>query len=222
MNPTTRLRLSKANTFFRNHARWFLWAAVAGILVKVTEEVLEFDNNPVDRGILLLLHQWIPASWLPLVNAVTLTGSAKFLIPLVAVISVALWFRRHRFEAAQIAASMAVGGLVIYSVKMTVNRVRPDLWDTETYWGSSFPSGHTLSVTAVATACWLAVSRLSPQNISLASLSLTAWVFLVGLSRLILGVHWPTDVTAAACAGLLIAVAVNGIGLRIRRSASLR
>lgn len=222
MKPTNRLRLSNTNAFLRRNARWFFWAAVAGTLAKITEEVLEFDLIPVDRSILLFLHQWIPASWLPFVNAVTLTGSSKFLIPLVAVLAVILWLRRQRFEAVQIVLAMAFAGLVIYTVKTAVNRVRPQLWETETYWGSSFPSGHTLGVAAVATACWLAVSRLAPRHLTLASLSLTAWVCLVALSRLILGVHWPTDVAAAACAGLLIAVAINGIGLMIKRRAPLR
>jgi undecaprenyl-diphosphatase len=78
------------------------------------------------------------------------------------------------------------------------------LWDAQWYWGSSFPSGHTLVVAAFAAANALILGRLCPAaHLSALAVALM-WVVLVAFSRLILGVHWPTDVLAAACVGAAI------------------
>ena len=101
---------------------------------------------------------------------------------------------------------------------MAAGRARPALWATEWYWGSSFPSGHTLVVAAIATAGVLCVSRIRPAARG-AALSLAfVWILLVALSRMVLGVHWPTDVLAAAFIGaflpLAISVALEGLAPR--------
>ena len=68
----------------------------------------------------------------------------------------------------------------------------PDTW--------SFPSGHTASAFAGATALLLHSRR--PGLIAL------AYAVLVGISRMYLCVHWPTDVIAGAAIGVLVAVLV--------------
>ncbi len=97
----------------------------------------------------------------------------------------------------------------MYVVKTLVGRERPQLWQTQWYWGSSFPSGHTLVVAAFATAVALGIARLRPASRDLVVSAAFAWILLVALSRLVLGVHWPTDVLAAACIGASLPLAIS-------------
>ena len=99
---------------------------------------------------------------------------------------------RHRFEALLLSTSVSAAAAVVYTVKLR---------ETQWYWGSSFPSGHTL-VAAFATAGALVVGRLCPVAREAALVAALAWIML--------GVHWPTDVLAAACVGaaLLLALAI--------------
>jgi len=104
---------------------------------------------------------------------------------------------------------LIVGAILVYVVKAAVGRVRPALWETEWYWGSSFPSGHTLVVAAFATAAVVCVSRIWPAARGFALSIALLWILLVGFSRLVIGVHWPTDVLAVACIGAFLPLAMS-------------
>ncbi len=98
---------------------------------------------------------------------------------------------------------------MIYLLKSVTDRERPALWETRWYWGTSFPSGHTLETACFATALTLCVNRRWPRYARVIRIGAIGWVILVGSSRLVLGVHWPTDVLAAACIGMLLAVSAQ-------------
>ena len=194
-----------------------LWAflVVAGA-IQVTEDVLGGESAPVDRAILLFIRESIPHGLNPLFEAITLTGSAMALVPLTLFTVALLLLRQHRFEALLVAASTIGGASIVYVVKMLVGRERPRLWATQWYWGSSFPSGHTLVVAAFATALALSLARLRPAaRDTVVGIALT-WIALVALSRLVLGVHWPTDVLAAACIGAALPLAIS-LGVEFSR-----
>lgn len=119
-------------------------------------------------------------------------------------IVVGLSIYKRYFDALLLALSVTLAGATVYAVKTMVNRSRPALWDTEWYWGSSFPSGHTLAVASFATALYLIIRRLRLSAQGFALCATLAWIGMVGLSRLVLGVHWPTDVLVASCIGTII------------------
>jgi undecaprenyl-diphosphatase len=53
------------------------------------------------------------------------------------------------------------------------------------------------------------VSRIRPAARKLALSIAILWISLVAISRLVLGVHWPTDVLAAACIGAFLPLAMS-------------
>lgn len=76
-------------------------------------------------------------------------------------------------------------------------------------WGSSFPSGHTLSTAAISTAAALSVARIWPQAGTSAMTLAVLWTGLVAVPRLVLGVHWPSDVLAALCIGVFMPLVIS-------------
>ena len=190
---------------------------LAASAIKVSEDVLGGESGPIDRLILLYIHSHVSDAHTGLFEAVSFTGSSKFLFPLVAVVTLGLLWAKHRFEAMLVSVSVIVAAVMIYLVKMAVGRVRPKLWETELYWGSSFPSGHTLAVAAFATAITLVVNRLWPKMGTLVLSFAIVWTTLVALSRLVLGVHWPTDVLVATCVGAFLPL-VLGVVIELRRN----
>jgi len=194
--------------------------AVLGLLtlamsaVKVVEDVVAKESGPVDTAVLWFVRDHVPAALAGFFGWVTLSGSAAFLLPASLLAVGALLVARRRFEASLMGASMVTATLLVYAFKAVVGRARPALWDTQWYWGSSFPSGHTLSTAAFATAAALCLARLWPRCAGPATAAALLWTGLVALSRLVLGVHWPSDVLAALCLGvftpLVFSVAFDG------------
>jgi undecaprenyl-diphosphatase len=127
-----------------------------------------------------------------------------------------LAWRRHAREA--LFAALATGGSALLNVaaKHAFARARPDLWlsiaPETTY---SFPSGHAMgSMTLGAVAVLLAWRTRWRWPVLAAS---AVGVLLVGLSRVYLGVHYPSDILAGWAAALAWAVACYGLVFSGRR-----
>lgn len=177
--------------------------------IKVFEDVIAKESGPIDTAVLWLIRQNTPPAVLGIFSLVTWSGAAVFLVPATVVTFAWLMVARYRHEAFLLAASMASAWALTYTLKALIGRARPELWSTTWYWGTSFPSGHTLSTATFATALALGATRIWPQSRNVAFPLAALWTALVGLSRLALGVHWPTDVLAAICLGVFIPLAIS-------------
>lgn len=184
--------------------------AVVGI--KIGEDAVNQESGPVDLLVLQFIHATVPPALNGIFETATITGSANVLLPLLLIIGVAFLWAKRRFEALLLTVSVVGGALIVYVLKVAVGRARPDLWDTEWYWGYSFPSGHTLVVTAFATAMVICLNRIWPGSRKFSMLLAFTWIVAVAASRLVLGVHWPTDVLVSICIGMFLPLAI-GIAL---------
>ena len=122
--------------------------------------------------------------------------------------------QRRRREALQLALAAAGSGLWVETLKPLYARARPDALPALTEWfNASFPSGHTLMSAALyPTLAVLFGARLRPgPRAALLAVALLL-VLTVGLSRVYLRVHYPTDVIGGAVFGLLWAwIAHHGV-----------
>lgn len=198
------------STPLAKHHLTVLLILVLGVLaVKLIEDVIDGESGIIDKAILLFVHLHVPRQLASFFVFVTYTGSSTFLLIFTFASTIVLLFAKRRFDALFLSMSVLSAAAVVYLIKLAVNRDRPTLWETEWYWGSSFPSGHTLAVAALATAIALRVARYWPSTRVLAVTMAVIWIGLVALSRLVLGVHWPTDVLAAACIGATLPLALS-------------
>jgi membrane-associated phospholipid phosphatase len=104
--------------------------------------------------------------------------------------------------------SLGVSTVVTMAMKYTIKRERPferysEVKKLSSGGGSSFPSGHTSSAFAVATS----ISMSYPKWYVIAPCYL--WAGAVGVSRIVLGVHYPSDVLAGAVVGMGSAYLAN-------------
>ena len=194
-----------------------LVVVLAVAAIKVSADALGGESGPLDETILVFVHGHFPRTPTWLFEAITATGSLSVMLPLTVIATFSLLYVGRRLEALLLAASVTTGAATVYAVKMAVGRARPELWETAWYWGSSFPSGHTLVSAAFATAAVICVGRIRPAALGFALAIAVSWILLVGFSRLVIGVHWPTDVLAAACIGVFLPLAMS-MAFALRRA----
>lgn len=155
--------------------------------------VVAFDGALADA-----LSMSMDASLLWLLSWVTYLGDRNFLTVLsVAMTLYLLWTGRWRL-AAFCAITTGLGGLLNRVLKVTFERVRPEHdHGFAAAMGWSFPSGHASAAMAVyGTACYL-LWRLAPASWRWPGVAAAAALIMaIGLSRILLQVHFASDVTA--------------------------
>lgn len=116
----------------------------------------------------------------------------------------ALMFLKLRREAVLFAMTVIIGWLVNQSMKWLVGRPRPKIVSHLTEaGGNSFPSGHSFTSAMIYIGMALAFASLSQRHSVRYTLVLSAMVLsaMIAWSRVMLGVHYPSDVTAGWLGG---------------------
>lgn len=126
---------------------------------------------------------------------------------------------RRLGDAMHLLGAAAVGALLTASIKHVVHRSRPDvvshLAEVTSF---SFPSGHAANSTFVYGTCAVIAARCTNlvsarRYIGIVTAML---VVLIGSSRVVLGVHWPTDVLTGWIGGTVWAIFVSYLASRMR------
>jgi undecaprenyl-diphosphatase len=223
--------------------RWLAWlgaheaatlvallCAAGGVwlFVELADDVLEGDTAAVDETLLLMLRTAddstdpLGPTWVEeLARDVTGLGGAAVLTILTLAAAGFLGLQRKRWLALYVLAAVASGVIVSTMLKLGFDRPRPDLVPHgQIVYTSSFPSGHSM-LSAVVFLTLGALLARGQRNLRLRAYLIVLAVFLtavVGVSRVYLGVHWPTDVLAGWTAGAAWALLCWAVAARLRRS----
>jgi len=197
---------------------------------KLTEEVVEGDTRGFDQSVLLWfrnkadLSDPIGPQWLEVVvRDITALGGLLILGLLTIAACGYLWLTQRHKLALFVAVSIPAGSLLNTLLKEYFTRPRPDIVPHGTGAAlSSFPSGHAM-MSAIVFLTLGALLSLSTENTRIKIYILFWSVFLtviVGISRVYLGVHWPTDIIAGWIAGGTWAVLCLLVGHWLLRTQS--
>lgn len=205
----------------KQRVRWGDFPASTLLVMSVAAAVFGLVLTAVSKGRLSLLdHSLVSAASKPGLNGLILQavrdfsafGSVAVVTVLLIGATLSLSRDRDRSSALTIVVT-AIGAQISAEIaKALIDRPRPELLPHAVYsFSDSFPSGHAaLAAAAFPTMAWALTARstISEQNAAMALAVVLAG--LVGASRVVLGVHWPTDVIAGwslgaiwACSGML-------------------
>lgn len=156
------------------------------------EKLILFDSNVISYV------QGLESQWLTIVMEVfTAIGSA----PIVILLSLSVLFLlykilNHRKELILLAAVMAGSPILNYLLKVFFQRARPDLNRLIEISGYSFPSGHAMNAFSLYGILTFLLWRHIPPRWGRAVLLLcsTIMILTIGMSRIYLGVHYPSDI----------------------------
>jgi undecaprenyl-diphosphatase len=192
-----------------------LLVAVAALLffAWLAEEMLEGDTMAFDNAVRGFIHDHSNETLTSTMRAFTFMGSTLFLSSLTGLVLVVFFVGRHWWSSAVFAVMMAGAVVLNFVLKTAFSRDRPTTYfDTPVPDSYSFPSGHALfSLCFYASLGWIITRHLSSRWTKAAVWTISVFLFCgVGLSRIYLGVHYPSDVLAGYTAAIiwLIAVAV--------------
>ena len=205
----------------------FLSAALLLLFGWLAEEVSEGDTQAFDRWIILLFRykehpeHLLGPPWLPsMLRDLTSLGSTVILGLVLVLVLGYLAIARKRMAMLFVFASVVTGQTLSTVLKLLFERPRPDLIpNAPEVFTASFPSGHAMvsAVTYLTLAALLTriETRRVLQHYFMASGVLVT--IIVGVSRVALGVHWPTDVAAGWCAGAAWATVCALIAARLAK-----
>jgi membrane-associated phospholipid phosphatase len=138
-----------------------------------------------------------------LLGLVTWLGATVTVLAITVILGALEWLRRRRLAVLAFLVTVVVGqNLIANTVKALVERERPPVPHLAASSGFSFPSGHTAAAAATWAAVVLVLGRGRPLRVK-ALLATGAAVITVAVaaSRVLLGVHWLTDVIGGAALG---------------------
>lgn len=187
---------------------------IAGIIIAVTgtilfgefaEHVMRGSTQAFDDSVL----KWMAGHHTPLIDAlmleVTALGTGIVVMTIVSIAALFLYLTSHKYSALLLLVATGGGLLLNMALKSFFDRPRPHVfeWGTHAY-TSSFPSGHAMSAAIVySTVAYLAARLHAYAWARWVTLLVAAIIIvMICLSRMYLGVHYPSDVIAGATIGL--------------------
>ena len=167
--------------------------------------VIEGKEQKFDNGVFSFFDQFSTPRVISIMRVVSFFGSIQFLIPAYIVMIGYFIMRKKYRNAVDIAIIGITSSALMFALKSIFHRQRPDLPIIKGIYTYSFPSGHALSsfifcsilIFIIQNGVWKKLYKW------IVSILLLACSITIGISRIILRAHFPTDVIASFCLGIV-------------------
>ena len=203
-------------------------AALVWAFLAIGGEMIEGDTLGLDRELLLSLRSPVdlgdpigPRAFEEAIRDVTALGSFTMLTMVTVVAVIGFAIHRRWIHAGVMAGAALLAQACSSLLKHAYDRPRPDLvpHGVDVY-SASFPSGHSMlsAATYLTLAALIAHLEVSGPAKILVFIVALVLMTVIGISRVYMGVHWPSDVLASWCAGAAWALLAWLIVMRFTRS----
>jgi undecaprenyl-diphosphatase len=187
--------------------------AVGGLIFFgwLTEQMSEGDTRGFDDAVRSFVNQYSSPFLTNIMQIASFLGSTVFLTIFGIGIFITFWLLKWRRAAALLAITMAGASILLFTLKNVFQRARPQpFFETLLPASYSFPSGHSL----LSFCFYVVLAAIVTRRIEQRWFQIIVWTFagslvaLIGLSRIYLGVHHPSDVVAGYTAAFVWVIAV--------------
>ena len=173
---------------------------ILGYIVKFYPNMLIGFDQPIQTAI----RGDLPASLTVLFRTITHLIDIPVIITWVLIVAFIFYRKQWKLESYLMLGNLALAGILIVTFKNIYQRPRPEILHLVEEKGFSFPSGHSLAVTIMVGTLIVILSQRIKDQLWKRIVQILLGLYLVSvlISRVYLGVHYPSDVLASLCVGL--------------------
>mgnify|MGYP000961580192 CR=1 FL=1 len=187
-------------TFMMKGSFALLLFMIIGYIVKFYPEMLVSFDQPIQTAI----RGDLPETLTLLFRAITHLIDIPVIISWVLIVAFVFYRKQWKMESYLMLGNLTLAGILIVTFKNIYQRPRPEIVHLVEEKGFSFPSGHSLAVTLMVGSLIVILSQRIKNTVwrKIVQILLSLYIFSVLVSRIYLGVHYPSDVIASLCVGL--------------------
>lgn len=176
------------------------------LLIMVIREIFYEKEDTIDQEVFNYLTPYVSDRHTAFMQFFTFFGSHNFLITAwLVVIALYFFIRKNKWHVIKMTTIALCNLLLMLGLKLLFNRPRPLIPLLKEVPGLSFPSGHAfMSFTFYGTLIYIVYRHVANKWLKWILIFILAGIiFLVGLSRVYLRVHYASDVVAGFCFGMM-------------------
>ena len=187
-------------TFMMKGSFALLLFMIIGYIVKFYPEMLVSFDQPIQTAI----RGDLPETLTLLFRAITHLIDIPVIISWVLIVAFVFYRKQWKMESYLMLGNLTLAGILIVTFKNIYQRPRPEILHLVEEKGFSFPSGHSLAVTIMVGTLIVILSQRIKNTVwrKIVQILLSLYIFSELVSRIYLGVHYPSDVIASLCVGL--------------------
>ncbi|WP_301110094.1 phosphatase PAP2 family protein [Sporosarcina sp.] len=203
---------------------WGVCLVLTGLFAMVATSI-HMQTISVFDDVIIEAVQGAEVPWLTTVMRTFTTIGSTLTVALIAVAALVILIRtKHRAQALLLVAVLSGTGILNQVLKFIFKRERPDLHRLIDIGGYSFPSGHTMMAFSLYTVLTYIIWR-NLRNTWSRTLAVAIAVFMIviiAVSRIYLGVHFPSDIVGGVYASAVWIIASIAVYQRFQRKKEQR